>query len=70
MHYEIIETGSKGNSIVLNKNILLDIGVPYIRIKKYLKDVDLIFISHIHSDHLLPTCVKQINYNFPTIKFI
>lgn len=70
MPYEIISTGSKGNCIVLGTNILLDVGVSYKSIKNYLKDIKMIFISHRHSDHLLSTCVKQIAYNYPTIKFI
>ena len=70
MNYEIIKTGSKGNSIVFNTNILLDIGVPYKSLKKYLKRVNLIFISHRHIDHLLKSTIKQINYNYPKIKFI
>ena len=49
MSYEIISTGSKGNCIVVNNNILLDIGVPYKKIKSYLKDIKLIFISHRHT---------------------
>lgn len=70
MPYEIISTGSKGNCIILGSNMLLDVGIAYKNIKNYLKDIKIIFISHIHSDHLLPTCVKQVSYNYPTIKFI
>lgn len=49
MSYEIVKTGSKGNCIVLNNNILLDAGIPFKQLKKYLKDIDLIFISHKHT---------------------
>lgn len=70
MKYEIVGTGSSGNCIIINDNIMLDCGLPYKKIKKYLKDIKMIFISHRHTDHLLPTCIKQIAYNFPTIKFV
>ena len=70
LKYSILGTGSSGNCIIVNNNIMLDCGLPYKKIKKYLKDIKLIFISHRHNDHLLPTCVKQIAYNFPTIKFV
>ena len=70
MKYEILKTGSKGNSIILNDNILLDAGIPFKNLKKYLTGINIIFISHIHTDHLMPTCIKQIAYNYPTIKFI
>ena len=70
MPYEIISTGSKGNCIILGSNMLLDVGVSYKSVKNYLKDIKIIFISHRHSDHLNSACVKQIAYNYPTIKFI
>lgn len=70
MNYDILGSSSKGNSIVLNYNIMLDCGLSYSKIKYYLKDIKVIFISHRHSDHLNSTCVKQIAYNYPTIKFI
>lgn len=49
MPYEILNTGSDGNCIVLDKNILLDVGIPYKKIKSYLKDIKIIFISHRHT---------------------
>lgn len=49
---------------------MLDVGVSYSKIKKYLPKVKLIFISHSHQDHLLPSTIKKIIYNFPTIKFL
>jgi hypothetical protein len=49
MPYEIISTGSKGNCIVVNGNMMLDVGIPYKNIKNYLKDIKIIFISHRHS---------------------
>lgn len=70
MNYNILGSSSKGNCIILNNSIMLDCGISYSKVKPYLKDIDLIFISHRHFDHLLPTCVKQINNNFPTIKFV
>ena len=49
---------------------MLDCGLTYAKIKKHLKNVKIIFISHIHSDHLNKNCIKQIAYNYPNIKFI
>ena len=70
MQYNILGTGSSGNCIIVNDNIMLDCGLSYSKIKKYLKNIKLIFISHKHTDHLLPTTIKQIAYNYPTIKFV
>ena len=49
---------------------MLDCGVTYAKIKPYLNKVKLIFISHIHKDHLLPTTIQKIAYNKPTMKFV
>ena len=70
MKYEVIGSSSKGNCIVVEDMLMLDCGVSYVKIKPYLKKVKLIFISHIHKDHLLPSTIQKIAYNHPTIKFI
>ena len=70
MKYEVIGSSSKGNCIVVEDMLMLDCGVSYSRIKPYLKKVKLIFISHCHKDHLLPSTIQKIAYNHPTIKFI
>jgi Cft2 family RNA processing exonuclease len=70
MKYEIINSGSDGNCIIINGNFMIDCGVSYKRIKNLLKNIKLIFVSHSHSDHLNKKTIKQITYNFPTIKFV
>lgn len=49
MHYEILSSSSKGNSIIIEQFLMLDIGLSYARIKDKIKNVKLIFISHSHS---------------------
>lgn len=49
MDSEIIASGSSGNAILLENGILLDCGIPYKKIRQYLKDIKTIFISHVHS---------------------
>lgn len=70
MNYEILKSGSDGNCIVVNKTIALDMGVPYKQIKPYLKDILIIFISHVHQDHCLNSTIKKIAFEHPRIKFI
>ena len=69
MKYNIIGSSSKGNAIVLEDVFLLDCGVSYTKLKPYLKRIKLIFISHSHKDHLLPSSIRKIAYNYPTIIF-
>ena len=70
MKYEIIGSSSKGNCIVVEDKLMLDVGVAYSKIKKYLSNIKLIFISHAHLDHLLPSTIRKIAYNYPIIKFL
>ena len=70
MKYEIIGSSSKGNAIIVEYKILLDCGVSYSKLKPYLKDIKLMFVSHVHKDHLLPSTIKKISFNYPTIKYI
>ncbi len=62
MKFCVLGTGSKGNCTYLevnNKKILIDVGFTAINIDKKLKeininstDIDYIFITHTHSDHV------------------
>ena len=70
MKYEIIQTGSKGNCLIINENIMLDCGISYLKLKNKLNKIKIIFISHAHKDHLLPTTIKKIAYEKPNIKFL
>lgn len=70
MKYNVLGSSSKGNSIIVEDFLLLDCGVSYKKLKPYLSKIKLIFISHEHSDHLNEKTIKQIAYNYPTIKFI
>lgn len=70
MKYEIIGSSSKGNCIIIEDILILDVGVSYSKIKKYLNKVKLIFVSHVHKDHLLPSTIKHISFNFPNIKYV
>lgn len=70
MNYKIIQTGSKGNCTIVENILMLDCGLPYKRIESYLKQIKLIFISHIHGDHINKATIKKIGFNYPNIKFV
>lgn len=48
MEYVVIKTGSKGNAVVLKNKVLIDCGVPYKDIKPYIKNLELVLLTHIH----------------------
>jgi phosphoribosyl 1,2-cyclic phosphodiesterase len=70
MNYKIISSGSKGNCIIINDNIMVDCGIGFNRIKKDLYDIKYLIITHVHSDHLKIRTLQQIFSQFPTIKVI
>ena len=70
MNYEILGSSSKGNCIIVDDVLMLDCGVSYSKIKSYLKEIKIIFISHHHKDHFLLSTIKNISYNYPNIVFL
>jgi len=70
MNYKIISTGSKGNCIIIEDEIALDMGVPFKKIEAYYKKLKIVFISHEHKDHLLPSTVKKLAEERPMLRFI
>ena len=78
MNYNIIATGSKGNCTIID-NIMVDCGISYKRIANEVdvKTIDILLITHEHSDHMgnsknsklpmIPTIRKLIETN-PLLK--
>jgi Cft2 family RNA processing exonuclease len=69
MEYNIIATGSQGNAVVLNDYILIDCGVSFKALKDVYKDLKIILLTHIHTDHFNKTTIKQLAKERPTLRF-
>lgn len=69
LNYEILGSGSSGNCVVI-ENVMVDCGLPYLAIKDKLYDVDILLITHKHSDHIVASTYKKIRQNFPNITVI
>lgn len=67
--YTIISSGSKGNAVVLNGEVLIDCGVPFKALECYYKDLKLVLMTHIHSDHFKKATVKKLAALRPTLCF-
>lgn len=62
MYFNVISSGSKGNATIVvadNKVILIDMGVPLVRLESGMeeigltpKDIDFALFTHNHSDHI------------------
>lgn len=69
LEYEILKSGSSGNCSII-ENVMVDCGIGYSQIRKYLYDIDYLIITHIHGDHLKESTYKKIRKYFPNITTI
>lgn len=51
MEVNVISSGSKGNA-VLYGSVLVDCGVSFSKLKPYIQQIQLVLLTHAHSDHL------------------
>lgn len=70
MTFNIIATGSAGNAVVVNDQILIDCGVPYKRLEPVVKKLKLVLLTHVHSDHFKPRTAAALHRERPTIRFV
>ena len=67
--YVVIGSGSTGNSVLLNNNILVDVGLPYKKIEPYMQDIKLVLLTHAHQDHFRPSTVRRMAMEKPLVRF-
>lgn len=69
MNYNIIATGSSGNAVVVNDCILIDCGVSYRLIEPYVRDLQLVLLTHIHCDHFKKSTIRRLARMRPMLRF-
>ncbi len=69
MNYKIIATGSAGNAVVINDYMLIDCGVSLRSLSKVKKDLKIVLLTHIHSDHFNKTTIRRLAAERPTLRF-
>lgn len=67
--YHIISTGSQGNAVVINHGVLVDCGVSYKAIEPYVRELKLVLLTHIHSDHFRPSTLRRLADERPLLRF-
>lgn len=69
--YDILATGSTGNAVVINGEILIDCGVPMKKLRQsgYIKSLKLVLLTHQHSDHFNPSTVKALHKERPSLRW-
>lgn len=71
MTCEVISTGGKkGNAVLLNGCYLFDCGVPFGKLKPFLKRIRLVFLTHIHGDHFKEQTIYRLWRSHPLIRFV
>ena len=71
MTYDILATGSSGNAVVINGEILIDCGVPYKTLEQsgYIPKLKLVLLTHSHGDHLNPATVRALHKERPALRW-
>lgn len=69
---EIISTGSKGNAVFLDGQVLIDCGVPFSKLVEceVVDRVKYIFLTHQHGDHCNVATLKRLLSEHPCIRII
>lgn len=72
IEYHVIASGSSGNAVVINEEILIDIGVPMkkLRESRYIKNLKLVLLTHQHMDHFNSTTVRTLHKERPTLRWV
>ena len=65
----IIASGSSGNAVILEKQILIDCGVPFKALQPFYKDLSLVLLTHVHSDHFNRATIRRLASERPTLRF-
>jgi len=69
LNYEILASGSSGNCTILEKEIAIDMGVTFKKIKPYVKNLKLVLLTHCHIDHFNESCIKKLAEERPTLRW-
>ena len=69
MNYKIISSSSTGNAVIIKDIILVDCGVSFKKIEKYYKELKIVLLTHIHTDHFKKETLKKLAQERPTLRF-
>lgn len=69
MNFKIIGSGSDGNAVVIEDTILIDCGISFKKLKEYYKKLEIVLLTHIHSDHFNKSTIKKLSEERPTLRF-
>lgn len=68
MEYRVISSGSNGNAVIYHDIIMVDCGVPYSNLKPFVKNIQLVLLTHEHSDHINIKTLRKLQKERPTLR--
>lgn len=71
IEHDILASGSSGNAVVINGEILIDCGVPYKTLEQsgYIKNLKLVLLTHVHGDHFKTATVRRLHQERPALRW-
>lgn len=71
IEFDVLKTGSSGNAVVINGEILVDCGVPYKTLEQsgYIKGLKLVLLTHSHGDHFNPATARRLHRERPALRW-
>jgi len=70
VEYELLGTGSSGNCIIYEKEVMVDCGVPYKKIVGHIANVKVLLLSHTHQDHVNQATIKRLARDLPNLAIL
>ena len=72
MTYDILATGSSGNAVVINGEILIDCGISMKKLREsgYIKSLNLVLLTHEHGDHFCKSTVRALHQERPALWWV
>lgn len=67
LDYRILSSGSTGNAVRI-RNIMIDCGIAFSKMKEDLYKCQYLLITHDHQDHVKPAVLNMIAQQFPNIE--
>lgn len=67
LDYKILSSGSIGNAVRI-RNIMIDCGIAFNKMKEDLYQCQYLLITHDHQDHVKPAVLNQIVSQFPNVE--
>lgn len=69
MHYKILNSGSDGNCVIINDTIAIDMGVSFKKLTPYVKNLQIILLTHVHGDHFNKKTLQKLAKTRPMLRF-